>query len=73
VNRRPSSGSRPQVAPIPYEESAHFLAWKEQEVLGEFDRVMARLAEQNAVYGDDEVAADVEAAISQVRAAPTKR
>jgi hypothetical protein len=34
--------------------------------------VMARLAERNAVYGDDEVAADVEAAVAEVRAAPEK-
>jgi prevent-host-death family protein len=66
-------GSRPQAALIPYEEFARFLAWKEQEVLGEFDRVMARLAEQNANYGEDEVAADVEAAVTEVRVAPAKR
>jgi prevent-host-death family protein len=66
-------GSRPQAALIPYEEFARFLAWKEQEVLGEFDRVMARLAEQNAAYGEDEVAADVEAAIAEVRAAPARQ
>ena len=66
-------GSRPEAAIIPYEEFAQFLAWKEQDVLYEFDRVMTRLAEQNAVYSDDEVAADVEATIAEVRAAPVKR
>jgi prevent-host-death family protein len=66
-------GSRPEAAIIPYEEYSRFLAWQEQEVLGEFDRVMARLAEQNAAYGDEEIAADVEAAIADVRAAPAKR
>jgi len=66
-------GSRPEAAIIPYEEFTQFLAWKEQDVLSEFDRVMTRLAEQNAVYSDDEVAADVEAAIAEVRAAPAKR
>lgn len=65
-------GSRPEAALIPYEEFTRFLAWKEQEVLYEFDRVMARLAEQNAAYGDDEVAADVEAAIAEVRARPAQ-
>ncbi len=66
-------GSRPEAVIIPYDEFTRFQAWKEQDVLYEFDRVMARLAEQNAVYGDDEVAADVEAAITEVRAAPAKR
>ncbi len=66
-------GSRPEAAIISYEEYTRFLAWKEQEVLAEFDRVMARLAEQNAAYSDAEVAADVDAAIAEVRAAPTQR
>ncbi|MFZ1629542.1 MAG: type II toxin-antitoxin system Phd/YefM family antitoxin [Anaerolineae bacterium] len=61
-------GSRPEAAIIPYEDFAQFLAWKEQDVLYEFDRAMTRLAEQNAVYSDDEVAADVEAALAEVRA-----
>jgi prevent-host-death family protein len=51
-------GSRPQAAIIPYEEFTQFLAWKEQDVLHEFDRVMARLAERNEAYSDDEVTAD---------------
>lgn len=41
--------------------------WKEQEVLQEFDRAVARLAERNAIYGDDEIAADAEAAVAEVR------
>lgn len=61
-------GSRPEAALIAYEEFAEFLAWKEQEVFQEFDRAMVRLAERNATYGDDEVAADVEAEIAEVRA-----
>lgn len=66
-------GSRPEAAIIPYEEFTRFLAWKEQEIVAEFDRAMMRLAEQNAVYGDDEIAADVDAAIAEVRAAPAQR
>lgn len=65
-------GSRPEAAIIPYEEFAQFLAWKEQDVLREFDRALARLAEQNAIYGDDEIAADVEAAIAEARAAAVR-
>ena len=66
-------GSRPEAAIIPYEEFTQFLAWKEQDVLNEFDHVMERLAERNVVYGDDEIAADVEAALAEVRVAPAKR
>ena len=33
---------------------------------------MLRLAERNASYGDDEIAADVDDAIAEVRKAPTQ-
>ncbi len=62
-------GSRPEAAIIPYSEFTQFLAWKEQEVVGEFDRAMLRLAERNASYGDDEITADVDDAIAEVRKA----
>lgn len=61
-------GSRPEAAIIPYDEFAQFLAWKEQEVLYEFDRTMNRLAEENAAYSEDEIAADVVLAVEEVRA-----
>ena len=66
-------GSRPEAAIVPYEEFTRFMAWKEQEIVAEFDRAMMRLAEQNAVYSDDEIAADVDAAIAEVRAAPDQQ
>jgi prevent-host-death family protein len=66
-------GSRPEAAIVPYEEFTRFRAWKEQEIVAEFDRAMMRLAEQNAVYSDDEIAADVDAAIAEVRAAPDQQ
>ena len=65
-------GSRPEAAIISYKEFTQFLAWKEQEVVAEFDRAMLRLAERNASYGDDEIAADVDDAIAEVRKAPTQ-
>ena len=49
-----------------------FVAWKEHEVVQEFDLAVARLAERNTIYGDDEIAADVKAAISEVRDASTR-
>lgn len=66
-------GSRPEAAIIPYDEFTRFLTWKEQEVDAEFDRALLRLAERNAAYGDDEIAADVDAAIDEVRAAQAQR
>jgi prevent-host-death family protein len=66
-------GSRPEAAIIPYEEFTQFLTWKEQDILYEYDRVMTQLAEQNTAHSDDEVRADVEAALTEVRAMPAKR
>ena len=63
--------SRPEAAIIPYAEFIQFLAWKEHEVVQEFDLAVARLAERNTIYGDDEITADVEAAITEVRDAST--
>jgi prevent-host-death family protein len=64
-------GSRPEAAIISYSEFTQFLAWTEQEVLAEFDRAMQRMAERNANFSDDEIAADVEQAITEVRKAST--
>jgi hypothetical protein len=44
---------------IPYE---HF-RWQElqeKEVMARFDRLLSRMAEKSAAYGEEEVAADVE-------------
>jgi hypothetical protein len=59
-------GSRPEAAIIPYDEFIRFMTWKEQEVVAEFDWARPRLAERNASYGDDEIDADVDAAIDAV-------
>ena len=55
-------GDRPEAALIPYEDYARFQQFQEQDVLARFDRLLARMAEQNAGYGEDEVAADIAAA-----------
>lgn len=60
-------GSRPEAALIPYEEFLQFQALKEQEVFARFDRLAARLAEQNASAGEEEVAANVTAALEEAR------
>jgi len=56
-------GSRPEAALISYDDFLRFLVWQEEKVLAEYDRAVARLAEQNASYSDEEVAADVRAAL----------
>jgi prevent-host-death family protein len=60
-------GSRPEAALIPYEEFLRFQELKDQKVLDCFDRLVARMAEQNATASEDEVAADVTAARNEVR------
>lgn len=66
-------GSRPEAAIIPYDEFIRFLTWKEQEVVAEFDRAMLRLAERNASYSDEEIDADVDAALAEVRYTQARR
>lgn len=60
-------GSRPQAVLVPYNE---YLRWQEQSeeaVLKRFDKLVARMAVQNATYGDDEVEADIAAERAAVR------
>jgi prevent-host-death family protein len=59
-------GSRPEAALIPYEEFLRLEALKEQELLARFDQLMARMAEQQAAVGEEEVAADVVAARAEL-------
>lgn len=70
VNKRTpivlTRGSRPEAVLIPYEEYLHFQALRESEVLARFDQVWARLSALNAAFSNEEVAADVEAARSEL-------
>lgn len=59
-------GSRPEAALIPYENFLRLQMLREREVLDRVDRLLARLAEQNASYSDEEVAADIEAARAEL-------
>lgn len=59
-------GSRPEAALIPYAEFLRFQALQEQEVLARFDRLVTRMAEQNAAIGEEEVAADVATARAEL-------
>ncbi len=60
-------GSRPEVVMIPYALYLRLAALEESNVLARFDRTIARLAEANASYSDDEIAADLAEATKTVR------
>jgi len=53
-------GSRPEAVIIPYDEYLRFQQMQETEVLARFDQVWTRLAQLNASYSDEEIAADIE-------------
>ena len=55
-------GSRPEAVLIPYEDYLRFQQLQESEVLARFDQVWERLAEVNAAYTDEEIAADIQSA-----------
>jgi prevent-host-death family protein len=55
-------GSRPEAVLIPYDDYLRFQQMQESEVLARFDQAWKRLAEVNAAYSLDEIAADVESA-----------
>ena len=55
-------GSRPEAVLIAYEDYLRFQQLQESEVLARFDQAWKRLAELNAEYSVDEIAADIETA-----------
>lgn len=55
-------GSRPEAVLVPYEDYLRFQQMQEGEVLARFDQVWNRLAQLNASFSDEEIAADIEAA-----------
>jgi prevent-host-death family protein len=55
-------GSRPEAVLIPYEDYLRFQQLQESEVLARFDQVWQRLADVNAAFSDEEVAADIQTA-----------
>lgn len=52
-------GSRPEAVLIPYEEYLRFQQLREQGVLERFDRLLAKMAEMNARWSEEEVARDL--------------
>ena len=59
--------SEPQAVIVPYAEFMRLQALQEQDVLRRVDALILRMKESNAQYGEAEVAAEVEAAIQEVR------
>lgn len=55
-------GSHPEVVMVPYEDFIRWQELEEREVLARFDRLVTRMAEKNAAYGEKGVAADLERA-----------
>lgn len=55
-------GSRPEAVLVPYEDYLRFQQMQESEVLARFDQVWNRLAQLNASFSAEEIAADIEAA-----------
>jgi prevent-host-death family protein len=60
-------GSRPEAALIPYETFLRLMEWQEEEVLIRFDRLAARVTAENEANTEEEIAADVEQAVKEVR------
>ena len=55
-------GSRPEAVLIPYDDYLRFQQMQEGEALAHFDQVWNRLAEVNARFSEDEIAADIQTA-----------
>jgi prevent-host-death family protein len=60
--------SQPQAVLVPYEEFLRYQEREEGEILRRFGRLRARMAEASADLSEDEVAAEVEAARSELKA-----
>lgn len=58
-------GSQPEAVLIPYEDFLRYQELDEQDVLARFDHLVARMAEQNAKLSEEELSADVTAAIAE--------
>ena len=61
-------GSRPEAAIIPYDQYVKFIQGREADILRRLDETLARMAEVNAHFTDEEVERDVEEVSRIVRA-----
>jgi len=65
-------GSRPEAVIIPYDDYLRSQKLNEEEVLARFDAAVERMRQHSSQYSDEEVEADIEAAIREVRDARIK-
>lgn len=65
-------GSRPEAVLLSYEQYLKFAQADEAGVLDRIDRALARMADVNAAYADEEVEADLIQATKAVRARKRK-
>jgi len=56
-----TENSRPEAVIVPYEQFLKLQKFQEEEVLARFDRLRARMAEQNAEFSEEEVDRDITA------------
>jgi prevent-host-death family protein len=54
--------SHPEAVLVPYEEFQRFQEFQDQEVAHRFEELLARMAEQNARFSDEEIDEDIAAA-----------
>ncbi len=59
-------GSRPEAVLISYEDFLRYQDLDEKQVLARFDRLVTRMASQNAEYSEEEVALDIAAARAEL-------
>jgi PHD/YefM family antitoxin component YafN of YafNO toxin-antitoxin module len=62
-----------KAAIVPCEDFLRFQQFEDQRALEHFERLIARMAEQNADVSDEEIVADVKAALAEVRAGKHQR
>lgn len=61
-----TENSRPEAVLVPYDEFLRMQRFQEVRILARFDELLARMAERNAHYTEDEVAQDVAAARAEL-------
>jgi len=66
-------GSRPEAVILPYDKYLKFVRADESGVLDRLDRALARMADLNAKFSDEEVEADLIQATKTVRERKRKR
>jgi prevent-host-death family protein len=66
-------GSRPEAVILPYDKYLKFVRADESGVLDRLDRALARMADLNAKFSDEEVEADLIQATKTIRERKRKR